>query len=171
MQDKDLITDIKPITSTTKLEKVLQNVNPDAWVMGQLKSKGYTLKRIQDHFLDQYTLQDISAMLKTVMAVNQALAVQNQDMLRQLLIDEIDEIKRNMYNINGGALDEKAATVILKAIDQQAKLMGVNKPEQVQVDITHTIKTANESLADKLDNFRKAYGNKVIDVTPKEDEQ
>ena len=170
-QDKDEIKDVVPIKTNTKLEKTLQNITPDAWIAADLKTKGMSLHRIEEHFCGTYTLQEISYMIKTVTAANQALAIQNPDMLRQLLVDEIDKVKQQMYG-EEGFLDEKRAAIVLKAIDQQAKLLGVNKPEEVKVDVTHTIKTANETLADKLDNFRKAYGKKeVIDVTPVEEEE
>ena len=45
---------------TPSMERKLQEVTPDAWVCAKLKSRGYTLQRIEEHFAGQYTLVDIS---------------------------------------------------------------------------------------------------------------
>ena len=154
---------------TPSMERKLQEVTPDAWVCAKLKSRGYTLQRIEEHFAGQYTLVDISYMIKKVGELNFALAVKSPDIVRQAMLSQIDDVITQMYELGNGALDEKGASIVLKALEQQSKLLGINKPEVVQVDVSTTIRMANETLTSKLENFRKSFKNdNVIDVTPAE---
>lgn len=164
MAEETKIKDIEPIDTTKKLQEILQQVNPDVWLVGQLKSKGYSLNRIEEYFCNTYSLSEISYMLKQVIAVNHALAIQNPEMLRQLLVDEIDTIKHQLYETNAGIMTEKMANVLLRMVETKAKLLGLNTPEVHKVDFSTTIRIANEALTEKRNNFMKSQN--IIDVTP-----
>lgn len=163
-QIPDLLDEVKQAKTSTELEKTLASLSPDAWLIANMKSRGQTLRQIYQHYCGAYSISEISYMIKQVTAANAALAIKNPDMLRQLLIDDLDDTKRRLNAGLREEIDEKTAAVFIKLVETKAKLLGVNAPEKVEVDITHTIKEANEALQDKLENFRKT--RKIIDVTP-----
>jgi len=152
---EDLIEDVSEITSNTKLQKTLASLSPDAWEVANLKTKGMSLHKIYLHFGGQYTMDEINYMLKQVVSCNAALAIKNPEILRQMLIDKLDDIELRLNESSCGELDAKTAMALLRAIDSKAKLLGLNAPEKVEVNVNHSIKAANETLKEKLDNMRK----------------
>ena len=161
----DAIVDVPEITSSAKLSKTLMSLSPDAWDIAQLKTRGVSLRNIYIQYGGAYTYDEINYMLKQVVACNAALAIKNPEMLRQLLIDKLDDVEErlNVTATQSGGLDQKIAMALIRTVETKAKLLGLNAPEKVDVSVTHTIQTANETLKEKLENMRK---HRVIDVTP-----
>lgn len=162
--DKDIIADVEEITSNKKLQKTLTSLTPDAWEIADLKTKGMSLRKIYIHYGGAYNLDEINYMLKQVTACNAAMAIKNPEILRQLLIDQLDDITNSLHTGSGGEIDSKVAMALIRVIDTKAKLLGLNAPEKVEVNVNHSIKVANETLKEKLDNMRKFTKPEVIDA-------
>lgn len=164
---QELIEQVGNITTKDKLSQTLMQLNPDAWDIAQLRTKGWTPRDIYLKYDGVYSYEDISYMIKQVVACNKAVAIENPEMLRQLLLDELDSYKRELLANTGGVVDEKVFNALIKQIEVRAKLLGLNAPEVQKIDISTTIKSANETLLDKLNSWKKS---KAIDVTPVEEE-
>lgn len=147
--------DITEIDTKDKLNKVLLDINPDAWEIARLKSRGHSVHDIYRKYDCVYSFEDISYMIKSVIACNKFVAIDNPDMLRQLLLDEMDELKKELLNNTGGVVDEKVFNAIMKSIELRAKLLGLNAPERKEIDVVTTIRNAGEVLSDKISNWRK----------------
>jgi hypothetical protein len=134
------------------------------------------LRQIQQHFVGKYTLTEISYIIEKVIAVNARLASKDVEILRQGVLDEINTLKQAIWS--GAEIDPNTHETILSPtqvktlaslIDREILLQGLNKPEKVEVDITHKVDRSVEELNQRLERFREAAQRKVIDVTPSED--
>lgn len=157
------------IKTRGKLEKTLAQLNPDAWKISNMVYHGHSYHEIFLHLGGKYSLEEIAYMVNQVVAVNKAVALDNPDMLRQLFIDRLNKYSSMLIENSGGIISEKTHNALVKNLEVQAKLLGLNAPEKVEVDVTQTIKLANESLADKIASFRKSRESDIIDVTPEDE--
>jgi len=143
------------------MTKALLQVQPDAWKVAQYKCKGYSLSRIYTIFGGQYSIEELDYMLKLVIQCNKDTAIDNQDMMRQLLMDRLDAVSSQLHD-DADEMDAKTANTLVRIVEAQAKLLGLNAPEKVEVNITKTIQDANETLKEKMQNMKKF--TEVIDV-------
>lgn len=161
----ELLLRQEEIKTRGKLDKVLRQIHPDAWDVVNMVHHGKSYHQIFTHYAGKYSLEEIGYMVNQVVAVNKAVALDNKDMMRQLFIDKLNNYSERLISQAGGIICEKTHNALVKNLEMQAKLLGLNAAEEVKVDITQTIKTANETLADKMANFRKNR-EPIIDVTP-----
>lgn len=172
-------TKIKPpskLDSIEDVEKQILSFTPDYWEIIKLRQRGKSLRQIQQHFVGKYTLTEISYIIEKVIAVNARLASKDVEILRQGVLDEINTLKQAIWS--GAEIDPNTHETILSPtqvktlaslIDREILLQGLNKPEKVEVDITHKVDRSVEELNQRLERFREAAQRKVIDVTPSED--
>ena len=159
------------MTKKSKLDIAIHSLNPDAWEVAKLRAKGFSYQELYQKFNGVYSIEDISYMVKQVAECNKIIALDNPDLIRQALIDEIDMHKAELLLASDGVMNDKVFAAMMKTIEMKAKLLGVNAPERQEIDIVATINSAGEALTDKLNMWRKARGSKVIDVTPEEETQ
>jgi len=159
----------KQINSAEEAEKELFSFNPDFWIASHLKKRGRSLKDIYDHFKGRYTQVEIGYMLDKVITVNTFMANRDADLLRQQMLDELDDLEKIIWDYEKtGDLNEKHVKTLLQIKDRKILLLGLNAPEKVEIDINHSVADATEKLMNSYDRYMKMRQNS-IDVTPKID--
>ncbi len=167
----DLLLKQEEIKTRGKLDKILRQINPAAWEIANMVHVGKSYHQIFSHYGGKYSLEEIGYMVNQVVAVNKAVALDDKEMVRQLFLDKLNNYSQKLIEQAGGIIDEKVHNSLVKNLEVQAKLIGLNAPEEVKVDITQTIKTASQTLAEKMSSYKKSLGleeeTEIIDVTPK----
>jgi len=97
-----------------------------------MRKLGFSYRKIADRLgIDHQTAwRDVNAALKHLISLGDDSA----DELRQLELERLDKIIEGMSNwVDAGAYNQ--ANTIIKAIDRRAKLLGLDKPSEIKVDI------------------------------------
>jgi hypothetical protein len=95
-------------------------------------------------------------MIKTVTNVNASLAMKDDDLKRQAIMDELDQLKATIYERAGDRMTPKDAGQILAIITQQIRLQGLAVADKQVVDVNVNISEAKQVLDDKVKSFIKA---------------
>lgn len=175
----EFVCRIKPpgqLSTMEDVEKEIMSFNPDYWTAVKHRQRGKSIHWIHRHFNGKYSMSEISYMIEKVVIVNAMLSTREVDSLRQSALDELRELKSAVWagaeidpNTNETVLSVAQVNTIAKLLDREILLQGLNKPEKVEVDITHNVDRSVEELKQRLDRFMEANQRKVIDVTPKDE--
>lgn len=165
------IKEVSKLDNQTDVELALLSMQEDHWRMAQLKKRGHSMQDIARHFKYKYTINEISCILINILKINNFLSVNNTELLKRQMLDELEDLEKIAWNnayINESEqtqLDNKDIKTILAIKQSRMKILGVEAPTEVKMDITHKTEMASEQLKLTYESYMRSKG-KVIDVTP-----
>jgi hypothetical protein len=166
------IPDANEEVDLSQLEATLLKLSPDHYKAAQLRREGNSYVSIAA----QLKITPITAKkwVDMVLSTHYQLYPKQAELMRQDYIDRLEDLRRHLYhnakamnqlNENGEVFfNHKQIETMLKIMDKESTMLGIEPPKVVQVELSEEIKSAQEKLRDRLKTFD------IIDVTPNGDD-